>query len=107
MLKTTRKRLAILGGIGATVIALCVLVLVLLAHNPERRVAKLLQEAQIYKRTNQPEKETQALAEALAITPRAPGLMAKLARNVAQRGDLERAEKLLHDALEINPDNVG
>lgn len=107
MSKSATKKIAIIGGIAVTVMGLGVLVLLLLARNPERRVAKLLQEAQIHKRTNRLDKEADVLTEALAVMPRDAGLMAKLARNLAARSEMERAERLFHDALEINPDNIG
>src|SRR5262245_13810340 len=107
MSKFGRKKVAIVGGIALTVLGLGVLVLALLARNPARRVAKLLGEAQVWRRNGRLDKEGEALGEALAVMPRDAGLMAKLARNMAARGELERAEGLLHDSLAIDPDNLG
>jgi tetratricopeptide (TPR) repeat protein len=100
------KRLAIVLGIIATVAGLAAVVLTLLARSPERRVARLLEEAQIYKRTGRPEKEGETLERALAAMPEDPGLMAKLARNLAARGLDERAATLFRSSLEHNPDDI-
>ncbi|MEZ0227334.1 MAG: tetratricopeptide repeat protein, partial [Planctomycetota bacterium] len=106
MTKSAKKKLAIVGGISVTVLGLGVLVLLLLARNPERRVAKLLTEAQIHKRTDRLDLEGKCLDEALAIMPRDAGLMAKVARNAEARHDLERAESLFRASLDANPDSI-
>jgi len=104
-LKATKKILIVLG-IAGTLVALGGLVLVLVGRNPERRVARLLTEAQIYKRTGRLDLEGEKLEAALAVMPRDAGLMAKLARNLRARGELDRAEQLFRDSLAANPDDL-
>jgi tetratricopeptide (TPR) repeat protein len=101
-----RERIAIIFGIALALVALALVVLLLIARSPERRVAQLLAEAQIWKRQGDLAKEGEALTEALAVMPQDGGLMAKLARNLVARGDLERAEKLYRGSLDKNPDNI-
>src|SRR5579883_2129275 len=106
MTPSTRKRIAIVAGIGLALIGLPLLILVLLAHSPERRVALLLSEAQIHRRTGRLDLEAEKLEKALSIMPHDAGLMAKLARNNAERGETARAEELYKASLAINPDGI-
>jgi tetratricopeptide (TPR) repeat protein len=92
--------------IAGIVAALGALVLVLLASNPERRVARLLDEAQIHKRTGKLELATKCLEDAIALTPTNPGLKAKLGRNWRARGELAKAKPLFLEAIAGNPDDV-
>jgi Flp pilus assembly protein TadD len=104
--RNLRKRFAIVAGIAGTLGALALLVLFLLARSPERRVAHLLAEAQIYKRTGELVKEGETLERALSVMPADAGLMAKLGRNLVARGELSRAETLFRASLERNPNDV-
>ena len=101
-----RERIAIVAGIALALVALALVALFLLARSPERRVAQLLAEAQIWKRQGDLAKEGETLEEALAVLPQDGGLMTKLARNLVARGELERAEKLFRASLDRNPDDI-
>src|SRR5205807_2001469 len=98
------KRLAIVLGIASAVLVLGLIVVVLVAWSPDRRIAMMLQKASIYRRHGQLDDERKALEEALNVKPEDAGLKAKLGRNCAARGDLERAEQLLRESVETNED---
>jgi tetratricopeptide (TPR) repeat protein len=101
-----RRQVTLVLLIGATIAGLGVAVLVIAARSPERRVARLLTEALIHRRTQRLDLEAATLEQALEIMPTNAGVRAKLGRNARARGDVARAETLLREAVAGNPDDL-